>query len=147
MKRREMGAALIAMRSVKVQRLENKDLRAQFIRVHLKLLEEQKKYDAELEDRRIVFLAAWGEEQSAVIRLEGMMNAEPDLAKKRDIATEIETHHDYLDAVKEFNETTDKMGREEMVVESFDMAEFISDYEKQGYDPAVIEGLFPLFAE
>ena len=36
-----------------------------------------------------------------------------------------------------------EMGREEMAVESFEMAEFISDYEKQGYDPAVIEGAVP----
>jgi hypothetical protein len=144
MKKREMGDALIAMRSVKVQRLENKDLRAQFIRVHLKLLEEQKKYDIEMEDRKIVFLAAWGEEQSKVIKLEAMMKAEPDPAKKREIALEIETHRDYLDAVKGFNDTAAEMGREEVEVETFDRADFIADYEKQGYDPSVVEGLFPL---
>ena len=45
MKKREMKSTLEAMKVVRVPKIENKELRNKFIRVHLKLLKEEKKFD------------------------------------------------------------------------------------------------------
>lgn len=147
MKKREMKATLEAMKVVRVPKIENKELRNKFIRVHLKLLKEEKKYEDEMEDAQVVFLSAYGEEQAKVGKLQEAMRAETNRAKQEEIAREIETHSEFLDAVKEFNEKAAEMGREVVELEPLDMAEFVEEYEKQGYDPGVVEGLFPLFAE
>lgn len=146
MKKREMKAALEAMKAVRVPKIENKQLRNRFIEVHLKLLGEEKKYESEMEDAHIVFLSAYAEEQEKVVKLQEELRVERNRAKQEAIAAEIAAHADYLDAVKEFNKRAEEMGREVVEIEPIDMAEFIEEYGKQGYDPSVVEGLFPLFA-
>lgn len=82
-----------------------------------------------------------------VVELLEALSRELDRAKQAELATEITNHAEYLDAVKEFNERAAEMGREVVETETIDMGAFMEEYEKQGYDPGVVEGLFPLFAE
>ena len=145
MKKRELRKVLDALRVVKMTKIENKDLRNKIIGVHLQLLAQFKKYDADLEDARIVFLSAFGEEQEVVSKLQEQLRVEPDRSRQAELAKQIAEHADYLDAVKAANDKADAMGREEITIEPISLDDFIAEYEKQGYDPAVVEGLFPLF--
>ena len=73
-----------------------------------------------------------------------------DIAKKLNISTGtvskgLNGASDISEALRHrILDTAAEMGREEVEVETFDRADFIADYEKQGYDPSVVEGLFPL---
>jgi len=145
MKKRELRKVLDALRVVKMTKIENKDLRNKIIGVHLQLLAQFKKYDADLEDARIVFLSAFGEEQEVVAKLQEQLRVEPDRSRQAELAKQIAEHSDYLDAVKAANDKADALGREEITIEPISLDDFIAEYEKQGYDPAVVEGLFPLF--
>lgn len=144
-KKREIKATLEAMKAIRVPKIKDKALRNQFITIHLKLLGEEKKYEAEIEDAQIVFLSSYGDEQAEVSRLQESLRGEMDRQRQAEIIKEIESHAEYLEAVKAFNERAAEMGRAVVEVEAIDMAAFMEEYEEQGYDPGVVEGLYPLF--
>lgn len=145
MKKREIKQVLEALRVVKMPKIEDKGLRNKLIRVHLKLLSDFRKYDEELEDARVVFLSAYKEDREEVTRLQDLLQTEQDRAKQMEIAARISSYTEYLAAVRELNEKAEALGREPVQVEALDLESFVTEFEKQGYDLAVIEQLYPLF--
>ena len=146
MKKREIRQALDALKNIKMPKIEDKVLRNKLIRIHLKLLAEFKKYDSDLEDARIVFLSAYKEEADEVGKLQNKLQTEYDRIRQAELAEKIAAHSDYLEAVKAVNDKADAMGREEIELEPVSLDDFLPEYEKQGYDPAIIEGLYPIFS-
>ena len=145
MKKREIKQVLEALRVVKMPKIEDKGLRNKLIRVHLKLLSDFRKYDEELEDARVVFLSAYKEDREEVTRLQDLLQTEQDRAKQMEIAAQISSYTEYLAAVRELNEKAEALGREPVQVEALDLESFVTEFEKQGYDLAVIEQRYPLF--
>lgn len=145
MKKKEMNSALEALKTIKMPKIENKELRNLVIKDHLQLLGEKRKYEAGIEDLRIAFLEAYSGEQDEVVDLQGKLRVERNPAKQMELMDEIAKHKDYLEAVKEFNTKTEKMGNEEIEIEPIPMDEFVSEYQKQDYDMGVIEALYPMF--
>ena len=146
MKKKEIRAALDAMRKVKVASIENKDIRNSFIDAHLCLLAEQRKFETEYSDMRTAFLESYNDEQDVVVKLQEKLSYETDPKKRNELAAQIAEHDKYLLAVREFNTMAEKMGEEEIKVKPIDMGTFVAEYQKQDYDMGVVEALFPLFA-
>lgn len=143
--KKEMKPALDALKTVKMSKIEDKSLRNLIIRDHLKLLGEQRKYEAAIEDKRTVFLDSWKEDQEAVEKLNDSLRVESDPKKQKELVAEINKYSDYLNAVKEFNDEAVLMGKEEVEIEPIDMDAFVAEYQKQDYEMGVVEAIYPMF--
>ena len=145
-KKKEIRPALDALKTIRMGKIEDKDFRNKVITIHLKLLAEQKKFESDYSDMRTAFLASYKDEQAKVVELQEELRLERDPVKHAEIANEIRTHKDYLEAVKDFNEQTEQEGEKEVKIDAIDMDKFVEEYQKQDYDMGVVEALFPLFA-
>jgi hypothetical protein len=119
-------------------------MRTSVFKTFMKLLCLQKQYESDFEDMRTVFLSAHKGEQEKVADLQQKLNMESDRAKQVELAKEINSHADYLAAVKELNEKVEALGNEEVEVETLDADKFTDELQKQECELETIERLFPL---
>ena len=146
MKKREIKPALNALRTVKMPKIEDKDLRNALIKNHLFLLGQGKKYDAAIEDLRVAHLGPYDAELKEVQEMQNQLNQETDAAKKKELVEKINSHTDLLEAINGFNKAINDLDNEEVDVPSIDGEKFAEEYGKQDYDANVVEALFPMFA-
>lgn len=144
MKKREIKSVIEGLKAVKIAKLEDKELRTKVFKIFMKLLGEQKKFESEFEDMKTVFLSANKEEQDKVTELQNKLNTELDRAKQAEIAREINSHKDYLEAVKQLNEKVETLGNEDIKIEKIDVEKFCEEFEKQDYELSVLENIYPL---
>ena len=145
-KKRELKPISEGLKAVKIAKLEDKSMRNSVFKIFMKVLGELKKYDSEFEDLKTVFLSAYKGEQDKVMELQNKLNTETDRSKQAEIAREINSHTDYLNAVKELNEKAEALGNEEVKFETFDSEKFIEELQKQECELETIERLFPLIS-
>lgn len=145
MKKREIKPALNALRTVKMPKIEDKDLRNALIKNHLFLLGQGKKYDAAIEDLRVAHLGPYDAELKEVQEMQNQLNQESDAAKRKELVEKINSHTDLLEAINGFNKAINDLDNEEVDVPSIDGEKFAEEYGKQDYDCGVIEALFPMF--
>lgn len=144
MKKKEIQLALNALKQIKMPKIEDKAIRNAIISNHLKLLGLSRKFNADFEDMRTVFLAQYEEEQTVVQKLQAELLQTSDKARREELVKTIESHKDYLEAVKDFNDKAAKLGEEEVEIEVIDGSKFVEEYQKQDYDLAVVEALYPM---
>ena len=144
MKKREIKSVIEGLKAVKIAKLEDKAMRTSVFKTFMKLLGLQKQYESDFEDMRTVFLSAHKGEQEKVADLQQKLNMESDRAKQMELAKEINSHADYLAAVKELNEKVEALGNEEVEVEALDAEKFTDELQKQECELETIERLFPL---
>lgn len=146
MKKREIKGVIDGLKQVKIAKLEDKAMRTAVFKTFMKLLGEQKKFESDFEDMKTVFLSANKEEQDKVQELQNKLNTEVDRVKQSEIAKEINSHKDYLEAVKQLNEKVEALGNEEVETEKIDMDKFMEELQKQDYELSTVEAVYPLFA-
>ena len=144
MKKREIKSVIEGLKAVKIAKLEDKAMRTSVFKTFMKLLGLQKQYESDFEDMRTVFLSAHKGEQEKVADLQQKLNMESDRAKQVELAKEINSHADYLAAVKELNEKVEALGNEEVEAEALDAEKFTDELQKQECELETIERLFPL---
>jgi hypothetical protein len=147
MKKKEIRSFLDAVKTIKMTLIEDKVLRNKLINIHIKFLSEQKKYIQDFENAKIAFLASWEDEENEVQKLQARLQRESDRSTRSQIAAEIESHSEYMEAVREFKKMAEAMGNEEVEVERIDPKKFVEEYQKQDYNGNVIEALYPIFDE
>ena len=147
MKKSEIKAALVQLKRIKMPKIEDKDLRNDIISNHFVLLDAGKKTDAAIEAKRTVFLEAYKDEEQAVAELQTKINEAASREEQIALTKELrEKHADYLQAVKDFNEDVDKMFAEQVDgLKPIAREKFMAEIEKQDFDLAMVEGLYPMF--
>lgn len=146
MRKSDIKSALEALKEIKINKFEDKEIRNTLIDDHFALLDAGKKLDAKIEDMRNVFLESYKSEERAVQELQTKINEttvrEEQIGLNRQLRTE---HKDYLDAVNDFNEQVTKLYSEEVEVKKIDREKLMDELEKQDLKLSWVEALYPLF--
>ena len=146
MKKAEIKQVLDALKTLKMPKIADKELRNIIIKNHLKLLGEQKKFHLQADDLVTAFMSAYEPEQNVVVTLEAKLRSEKDADKQKELIAEIETHKDYLEAVKACNDEINALGREKVEIELIDGEKFVEAYQEQDeFSLATVEALYPMF--
>jgi len=145
-RKREIQPIINGIKKVKLNKLEDRGLSTALFKNFMLLCGKQREYEAERKDLQDLFLEKFKDEQNAVGRLQGDFNLEVDGKKRIELAKEINSHKEYLDAVKSLNEKIESLGNEEVEVEHIDAEKFGEAYQKQDdFDVSVVEEIYPLF--
>lgn len=147
MKKKEMKAALEALRKIKMPSIEDKKLRNGIIKDHLSLLRAQKAYERDIRNLDTVHFGAFAEEREEVAKLQQQLGLETDTEKKIALVKEIESHTELFDAVKAFNKDIDALGDEKVEILGIPQAEFLEEIVKQDFDLVQLEALEPMFID
>lgn len=147
MNKRDLQPALDALKTIKMPKIESKELRAALIRLHFALLGEWRKFTSGIEDLRTVYLGAYRDEIAEVAPLEQeMMNPATSDARKLEIAKVLRSHTDLQVAIKTFNAECEKLAGCPVEVASIDSTAFLSMATEQGLELETIEKLYPILA-
>jgi hypothetical protein len=147
MKKGEISAALDALKQIKMPKVSDKELRNTLIDNHFNLLDAGKKADAEIENRRKVFLAAYKAESEEINDLQQELSMTSDRERQLEITRKINSHKDYLAAVKEFNESVKKLHEEpvEGIIPINRKAFMDAIRDMDNMSLSWVEALYPLF--
>lgn len=146
MKKSEIKPALDALKEIKINKFEDKEVRNILIDDHFALLDAGKKLDAKIEDMRKVFIESYKDEEQAVQDLQTKINETTVREEQIELSRQLRTEHkDYLDAVKDFNEQVTKLYSEEVEVKKIDREKLMDELEKQDLKLSWVEALYPLF--
>lgn len=146
MQKKEIRAALDALKEIKMPKIEDKALRNDLIANHFALLDAGKKHDASVEDKRTVFLAAYKDEETEMGEIQQKLQISQDPVEVRELSAQILSHKDYRAAARAFNEEVETLGREEVPgLKKIDREKFMAEIEKQDFKLSWVEALYPLF--
>ncbi|MBQ9660691.1 MAG: hypothetical protein IJV37_05445 [Bacteroidales bacterium] len=146
MKKSEIKPALDALKEIKINKFEDKDVRNTLIDDHFALLDAGKKLDAKIEDMRKVFIESYKDEEQAVQDLQTKINETTVREEQIELSKQLRTEHkDYLDAVKDFNDQVTKLYSEEVEVKKIDREKLMDELKKQDLKLSWVEALYPLF--
>ena len=146
MKKSDIKPALDALKEIKINKFEDKEIRNILIDDHFALLDAGKKLDAKIEDMRKVFIESYKDEEQAVQDLQTKINETTVREEQIELSKQLRTEHkDYLDAVKDFNEQVTKLYSEEVEVKKIDREKLMDELEKQDLKLSWVEALYPLF--
>ena len=146
MLKKDIAAALTALKEIKINKFEDKEVRNTLIDDHFALLDAGKKLDAKIEDMRKVFIESYKDEEQAVQDLQTKINETTVREEQIELSKQLRTEHkDYLDAVKDFNEQVTKLYSEEVEVKKIDREKLMDELEKQDLRLSWVEALYPLF--
>lgn len=144
--KKDIAAALTALKEIKINKFEDKEIRNILIDDHFALLDAGKKLDAKIEDMRKVFIESYKDEEQAVQDLQTKINEATVREEQIELSKQLRTEHkDYLDAVKDFNEQVTKLYSEEVEVKKIDREKLMDELEKQDLKLSWVEALYPLF--
>lgn len=145
MKKREIKSVLAALKSIKMPKIEDHDLRNAIIKNHIFLLGQAKKYESSVEDLRTAHLGPYEEELSNVQLKQVELASEKDESKRKALVDEINSHTDLLEAINGFNKAVADLDNEDVEITLIDPEKFAEEYAKQDYDMNVVEALAPMF--
>lgn len=147
MKKSEIRAVLDALKTIDVSKIGDGGLRDKIVMDYLKLAREQREYSASVEDITAIFLSSYAREQEEVFILDQMLSKTTDPSERDNISAKIESHSNYLAAVKKSNDKIRALGNQDVEVELIDGEKFAAEYMKlENFDLGVIETLVPLFS-
>jgi len=145
MKKKELKAALDALKQIKLPKIEDKELKNAIIKDHFAMLGAYKKFEDDIQNCQTVHLEPYKEERAEVEALQQKLNSETEQEKKQAIINEIESHTDLIKAIGEFNEAVNKLAEEEVEITPLDHSKFMEAMDSQDFGLDVIESLFPMF--
>lgn len=144
MKKKEIKPALDALKSIKIPKIEDKDVKTAIIKNHLKLLAEQKKLEGELEDLQKAYLGPYEDQRNAFAELQQKFNAEKDEAERQKLVDQMNSYTELISALNSLNKDQYEKLEEDVEVELIDMDKFVEEYQNQDYDLTVVEALYPM---
>jgi len=142
-----MKAALDALKRIKMPAIADKPLRNGIINTHLALLREQRRFEKELADLETAHLGAFKDEREALAKLQREMSAEKDAAKREAIAEKINGFTALYDAWEGYQKAVEELAKQTVEVAGIPQDAFVAEIQKQDFDLAQIEALYPLFIE
>lgn len=145
MKKSEIKPALNALKTIKMPKIEDKDLRNTIIKDHMALLGESRKLEAKIDDLRSAHLGALADEQKVVNDLREELRTAIESHEAARIFKEIQSHKDYLDAEAALIKAINDLYAEEVEVTPVDSEKFLEEIQKQDYDLGLIEAIYPMF--
>lgn len=146
MKRNEINAALNSLRRIKMPKIEDKSLRNDLINNHYTLFDAGQKFDAAVDREREVILGAYKEDQQKLEEIQRELQASAPGNEQRELLKQANGFGDYYKAVAKFNEKVDEIGNVEVTgLKKIDRDKFMDEIQKQEFDLAMIEGLYPMF--
>ena len=145
MKKKEIKAALDALKKVRMPKIEDKELRNALIKNHLFLLGQNKKYEQDIEDLRTAHLGPYDETLQEIQELQNKLQTETDKTKANEIVAEINSHTEVLEAINGFNKAVMDLGNEDVELTLVSGDKFCEEYQNQDYDMNVVEALYPMF--
>ena len=141
-----MKSVISGIKKVKLNKLEDKSLSTALFKNFMRLCAEQRAYEAQQKDLQELFMSENQEESEAIGKLQNELNMEQDANRRVELVKEINSHTQYLEAVKAFNEKFEALGKDEVKVELIDAEKFGEAYQKQeDFDVSVVEEICPLF--
>lgn len=147
MKKSEIRPFLDAAKEIKVHKIEDKDLRNIFIEDHFTLLDAGKKVDEKVENMKKVFIESYKDEEQAVQDMQAKINEATTREEQIELSKELrEKHKDYLDAIKEFNDSVNKLYDEDVEgLKKLEREKVMEELKKQDIKMSWVEALYPLF--
>lgn len=147
MKKNEIKGALDQLKRIKMPKIEDKALRNDLIKDHYAIFDAGKKHDDAVEREREVILGAFKEDQQALDDIQRQLQgAVPGSDEQRELVRKANSYDAYYKAVRVFNEKLEKIGNEEVKgLKPINREKFMEEIEKQDFDLAMVEGLYPLF--
>lgn len=147
MKKKEIKPALDALKTIKMPKIEDKELRNSIISDHLALLKEQKAYEAKIDDLRTAHLAAFEKETEEVQKIQEELREETNPDKKKALVKKVNSHTELFDAVKAFNKAVEDLGNEEITLpKPIDGEKFAEGMlPQENFNLGLMESVFPMF--
>jgi hypothetical protein len=146
MQKNEIHAALESLKKIKMPKIEDKSLRNDLIKDHYAIYDAGLKFDKAIEREKDVLLGAHKDDEQQISDLQREMQAALPGEEQREIAKKLLGFKAYEAAVRNFNEKAKELGKEEIKgLVKIDREKFMAEIEKQDFDLAMIEGLYPLF--
>ena len=147
MKKSEIRPVLNALKTIDVAKIEDASLRESIVASYVKLVGEQRSYAFAIDSVTELFLSKYADEQNEVLRLQQSLRSAMDANEKDSIVKEIESHRDYLAAVRESNDRIRAIGNEEVDAQRIDGNKFVSAISKmEKFDLGIIETLYPILS-
>lgn len=145
MKKKEIKAALEALRPIKAQRIADKNLREAILADTLSLLSAQRQYEQAAKDLEHAHLGAYENERAAVAQLRNRLQRETDREKRAELQARIDSYEELYEAVRTFNKEVLALGEEAVPVRELDRETFMKEMQSQDYNLGMIIDLSPLF--
>lgn len=147
MKKSEIRPVLNALKTIDVAKIEDASLRESIVSSYVKLVGEQRSYAFAIDSVTELFLPKYADEQNEVLKLEQSLRSATDANEKDSIVKEIESHRDYLAAVREANDRIRAIGNEEVDAQRIDGNKFVSAISNmEKFDLGMIETLYPILS-
>ena len=143
-KKSQLQGTLEALKKVKMAKIADKDFRNSLIKLHIFLLKEGKKFDADIEDLRTAHLSSYQDELNEVSAKQVALQNEKDEAKRKAIIDELNAKTELLEVVKGFNKAVADLGNEEVTFEPLSADKFAEEY-SDDYDAELMAELMPIF--
>lgn len=145
MKKKDMKQVLDALKTIKLPKFEDKELRNAIIKDHFKLLGENKKYEEAIDNLRTAHLGALADEQKKVNELREELRTVTKAERAGEILKEIREYQGYLDAEADFIKDFNELAEEEVEITPIDSEKFLDEIQKQDFDLGLIEAIYPMF--
>ncbi len=145
MKKSDINSVLPALRKVRLDKVDDKDLRKLLVDDTIALARAERILADEIEDARSV-MGAYKEEAQEVERLRSQLLTSADAEEQKQIAREINGHTAYFAAQRAFTERQEEILRQEVEgVQPIDLDTFRAATEKADITLDQFAALVPLF--
>lgn len=147
MKKAEINPALAALRKVRLDKVEDKDLRTRMVDNTIALARAARVLDDEIKDAFSV-LASYKDDEGKVEELRSQLLASTDPVEQKNLARELNGHTAYFAAQRAFTERQDEILRQEVEgVKPINLDTFRAATEKADITLDQFAALVPLFDE
>jgi len=140
-------AACEGFKKLNMPKIEDKEFRNQLIGIHFDLLDEKEKYEKAVEKLKTVHIVPLQDKIEEVQKLARQFEGESDQEKRMELRAKINSYTDVDDAQVAYQKALDKLGKEEVEVQTISKKKFREEYAKQDYNAEVVEKLYPLLAD
>ena len=142
----EIRAALEALKTIRMPKIEDRGLRNDLIDNHFVLLEVGRKTEEKLADTRKVCFSPYEEDQAKLEELQKEYNGAESESDRRRIIREMNSFTEYNKAQREYYKLVESVNQEEVEgLKRIDRKKFMEEIQKQDYSLEWIEALYPLF--
>ena len=150
MKKSQTKAALEALRSVRMTKISDKEVRNALITNHMMLFDVMEKFDKQAKKLETVHLGAFEEERKKVGQIQDEFRKEQDPKKKSELLAKLngEEFKELNKAWEAYADAMNKLGDEEVKgLKPIDREKFISAISDAEIEFPQLEALYPMLGE
>lgn len=145
MKKKNIRTALDALKTIKMPKIEDKELRNGIINDHFTLLKAWDKYEKDVKNLETAHLGPFEEERQKVGELQQKLQTTTDRQEQLELSQEINSHEDLFKAINAYHKAVSDLGEEEVKIKGMDRDKFMDEIAKQDFNLGLIEALYPMF--